>query len=255
MYLGVRTFLTGYSPDGNIVEFGKNAMLRIERLCHHADVLEGKIAAAPGRRRASLRRAALRIHQRMRNLVGDMHRKIVAYLTSNYRLVLLPEFKSSEMVRRGERAIRSRTVRQMLTLRHYAFRQRLLQRTNASNHSLRVLVRNLCHSAFVYSLQIEIVTEHGTSKTCTKCGDWHAALGSSKVFTCPSCGYSGDRDVSAARNILLRNFDKVPLQLQQSGGPRRLLVPSPPLSGGASSRVRVVNGESTARDNVPATTV
>lgn len=148
MYPGVRTFLTGYSPDGKIVEFGMNATRRIERLCHHADALESKIAAAPGRRRASLRRAALRLHQRMRNLIGDMHRKIVAYLNCNYRLVLLPEFKASEMVRRGERAIRSRTVRQMLTLRHYSFRQRLLQRANASNHSLRVLVRNFCHPAF-----------------------------------------------------------------------------------------------------------
>lgn len=150
MYPGVRTFLTGYSPDGKIVEFGKNAMRRIKRLCHHADVLEGKIADAPGRRRASLRRAALRMNRRMRNLVEDMHRKIVAYLNGNYRLVLLPEFKASEMVRRGERAIRSRTVRQMLTLRHFSFRQRLLQRANASDHSMRVLVRNFCHSSLVH---------------------------------------------------------------------------------------------------------
>ena len=60
---------------------------------------------------------------------------------------------------------------------------------------------------------MEIVTEHGTSKTCTKCGEWNTHLGSSKVFTCPTCAFSGDRDACAARNILLRNFDTSPLQL------------------------------------------
>ena len=112
------------------------------------------------------------------------------------------------------------------------------------------------------SSQVEIVTEHCTSKTCTKCGEWNTHLGSSKVFTCPTCAFSGDRDACAARNILLRNFDTSPLQLnQQPGGRVRLLVPRPPLvpvstgRGGASSRVRVVNGEATARDNGPAATV
>ncbi len=140
--LGVRTFMTGYSPDGTVVELGKNAARRIERLCLHADKVESKIKNAPGKRRASLRRASLRIYRRIRNLIGDMHRKIVAYLASNYKLVLLPEFKASEMTKKGTRNIRSRTARQMLTLRHYSFRQRLQQKANASNDALQVLVRS-----------------------------------------------------------------------------------------------------------------
>ena len=60
---GVRTFMTGYDPNGRVVELGTikfasktpcsnsaplgvDANLRIERLCHHLDRLETKISNA-----------------------------------------------------------------------------------------------------------------------------------------------------------------------------------------------------------------
>ena len=46
-------------------------------------------------------------------------------------------------------------------------------------------------------------SEAYTSKQCGLCGRLNEKLGASKVFTC-TCGCVADRDVHAARNILLR---------------------------------------------------
>jgi putative transposase len=39
---GVRTFFTGYDPDGIIVEVGKSDISRIDKLCYHYDKLQSK---------------------------------------------------------------------------------------------------------------------------------------------------------------------------------------------------------------------
>ncbi|GAB3231028.1 RNA-guided endonuclease TnpB family protein [Glycomyces halotolerans] len=42
-----------------------------------------------------------------------------------------------------------------------------------------------------------------SSKTCSACGTLKASVPlSQRVFECPACGYTGDRDVNAAKNIL-----------------------------------------------------
>ena len=59
---------------------------------------------------------------------GEVHKRLAKWLCENYRCVLIPEFKTSQMVRRDQRKLRSKTVRQMLTWSHYRFRQRLLSK-------------------------------------------------------------------------------------------------------------------------------
>jgi putative transposase len=38
----MRTFCTGYDPDGIIVEVGKSDISRIDKLCYHYDKLQSK---------------------------------------------------------------------------------------------------------------------------------------------------------------------------------------------------------------------
>ena len=47
-------------------------------------------------------------------------------------------------------------------------------------------------------------SEAYTSKQCGACGSINDRLGSSITFVCPNCSSVADRDVHAARNILLR---------------------------------------------------
>jgi putative transposase-like DNA-binding protein len=56
-----------------------------------------------------------------------------------------------------------------------------------------------------------------SSCTCSGCGAHHSTLGSSKVFDCATCGFLGDRDSNACRNIALRNAPLVCSMLEKLG--------------------------------------
>ena len=196
----MRTFLTGYEPStGRYIEWGKGDMFRIERLGAHLDYLISRTAKnavnhGSKRQRYKMRKAQLRLRLRIRNLVDEFHKKLVAWLLSEYELVLLPEFASSGMVRKqlGKRRISRPCVRAMLTWSFYRFKQRLLMKTRDT------------------SCCVVIVGEHNTTMTCGRCGHMNRNVGSDKVFTCPACGFVIPRDWNAARNIFLRYLATTP---------------------------------------------
>jgi putative transposase len=182
---GVRTFMTGF--DGNkFIELGGGDMGRIARLCQHLDNLMSRISQAGKRRKKRMRQAAHRMRIRIRNLVDECQKQTACYLTSNYRVIFLPTFESSQMVAKARRKIRSKTARAMLTWAHYRFKQ------------------TIKHQANIRNVSVIDVTEEYTSKTCTHCGYVNQKLGGSKLFTCPECGYSIPRDYNGAFGILLK---------------------------------------------------
>lgn len=188
---GVRTFQTAYDPSGKIIEFGKNDIGHIYRICHHMDNLQARIATdATIRHKGRYRmwRAWRKMQWRIRNLVDDCHKKMIKFLCSNYDVILLPSFETQQMVARARRKIRSKTARAMMTWSHYLFKQRLLFKRQEYPWC-----------------KVAICNEAYTSKTCGGCGVLHQKLGGNKTFKCPSCGIVLDRDVNGARNILLKN--------------------------------------------------
>ena len=143
---------------------------------------------------------ARRIREKIRNLVKDVHCKLVQFLCQNYEVILIPIFETQEMVNRTTRKIRSKTARQMITWSHYTFRQRLLDKVKLEYPWIRVVV----------------VTEEYTSKTCSCCGHIHWNLGSSKIFICPHCHVVMDRDLNAARNILIKSIQEQLIKMSHS---------------------------------------
>ena len=123
--------------------------------------------------------------QTYKNLVKELHCKLVHFLVSNFDVILLPSFDTSQMVPRGNRRIRKKSVRQMLTLSHYKFKQRLLDK--AEQHGKHVI----------------IVNEAYTSKTISWTGEVKKNLGGSKIITATD-GTSMHRDLNGARGILVR---------------------------------------------------
>ena len=75
----------------------------------------------------------------------------------------------------------------MYTWAHYAFKQRLLEMSQKYTHK-----------------KVLIVNEAYTTRTCGNCFVVNNNVGASKVFCCVHCDLEADRDVHAARNILLR---------------------------------------------------
>lgn len=182
---GVRTFQAIYDADGQGIEWGKQDMTEIMVLCRHADGIQSKIS----KKRATweLRMAYHRALRRIKDKIKEVHRKLALFLCENYRCILIPKFEVSRMVNRRNRKLKSKTVRQMATWSHYSFREALKTK-----------------SELFPWVKIVEVDEAYTSKTCGHCGVLNQKLGSSKTFNCNHCGNISDRDLHAARNILLR---------------------------------------------------
>lgn len=186
---GVRTFMTGYSPAGHAIECGVGDITRIYRLCHALDRLQSKWSKkeVKHKNRYKMQQAGRRIRKKIRSLIDEFHCKLVKFLVTHYHTILLPKFETQQMIQTSKRRIGSRTARAMMTWSHYRFQQRLL---------FKIKEFPWCN--------VIIVDEDYTSKTCGNCGQLNESLGSSKTFHCSKCHYVADRDIQAARNILLR---------------------------------------------------
>lgn len=128
---GVRTFLTGFDGE-KFVELGNKDVTRIYRLCNHVDRLISKKSKLKGRvckhERQKIQRKIDRLVVHIRNWVDEVHKKTAAWLTTEYRLIFLPTFETSQMVAKNgknQRKINTKTVRQMLGWAHYRFKQTL----------------------------------------------------------------------------------------------------------------------------------
>ena len=188
---GVRTFLT-YFSETDCGKIGHKAFGRIQRLCHWLDDLISRTATeADHRRRRSMRKAQARLRQRIINLVDELHWQAARWLTSNYKVILLPTFETHEMTLRAGRKIRSKTARMMLGFRHYEFKRRLLWK------------------AWQRGALVVEVSEAYTSKTRSWDGSIKETLGGGTVIRDEN-GFGMDRDVNGARGIFLRALGDSP---------------------------------------------
>ena len=70
---GIRTFLTGYDGE-TLLEVGKKDIGRITRLCSHLDNLMSRISLSKSKRqRYKQRQAAMRMREKIQNLIKDLH--------------------------------------------------------------------------------------------------------------------------------------------------------------------------------------
>ncbi|NET46107.1 MAG: transposase [Okeania sp. SIO2B3] len=189
---GVRSFLTGFDGE-KFIDIGMGDITRIFRLGQHIDqLISVKTKLKSRNNKYKRQRVSQKINSlfiKVRNLIDEVHKKVAKWLTTEYRIIFIPTFESSQMVAKSgkkKRKLTSKTVRQMLSWAHYGFKQTL------KFHALK-------RGATVID-----VTEEYTSKTCTKCGHVHKNLGGSKHFKCPHCGHSMPRDWNGALGIFLK---------------------------------------------------
>ena len=193
---GIRTFLTWFS-ETDAGQIGKHDFGRIQRLCHHLDQLISRTAKAGSRKRRNMRKAADRMRVRITNLINELDHQAARFLVDNFDLILLPTFETSDMVQRGKRKIRSKSVRSMLTFAHYRFQQFLLWKAGETGK------------------QVLLVNEAYTSKTCSWTGEIIAKLGGQRWIR-SSDGFRVERDINGARGIFLRALGDTPLLMQSA---------------------------------------
>ncbi len=181
---GVRDFMTFFSEDC-FGWLGQQCINRIQRLCQHCDNLYSRATREQRPLRRALRKAANKIKVKIRNLIDDLHKKVAHFLVTNFDIILLPTFQTKQMTKRGARKLRTKSVRQMLTLSHYRFKTFLKQK------------------ALEYGVRVIDVCEAYTSKTVSWTGELIRNLGGSKVIK-SSAGDRMDRDLNGARGIFIK---------------------------------------------------
>ncbi|MEN8216383.1 MAG: transposase [Pseudomonadota bacterium] len=198
---GVRTFQTAFSGK-DAVSYGEGfvndrlvpLMLELDALLSARDKLhcEDKSKQWVKDRLKNLNRRIAKVRARQQNLVDDLHRRVAYDLVSNQDVILLPTFETKQMVKKSnetrKRFLRRKTVRGMLGLAHYRFKQ-----------TLKWMAKK-------YGKTVIDVNESYTSKTLWD-GSILKNLGgkSSILFQ----GKRVNRDIHGAINILIRFLTKV----------------------------------------------
>jgi len=180
---GVRKFQTIYSEEAvTKIHVHREAITRLQK---KVDILNS-LRARKLIRKNHYKRGQRRAYNKLSYLVDDLHYKTINFLSQHYGTVIIPIFESQDMVRKNKNR---NCNRNMLQLKHFRFRQRLMDKYN--------LLENT---------KVTVCTEEYTSKTCTRCGSLNNNLGMSEIFICPECNLKIDRDVNGARNIYLKAF-------------------------------------------------
>jgi putative transposase len=180
---GTRKFQTIYGEDA-VIKIGIRKD-RVKKLQARMDLLQ----SLRGRkliRKCHFTQKMSKIQFKMKNMVDDLHYQTIQFLTTTYKLVFIPKFENQELVRVN----RSKQFRRdIFSLRHYTFRQRLIAKAKLHNYCF-----------------VEECTEEYTSKTCTRCGNLKYDLGSNEMYNCSKCGLRIDRDINGARNIFIKTL-------------------------------------------------
>jgi len=177
---GVRKFQTCYSPgqDETINIIGKNAASKIYQLLL---MIDNAVSTKNKRLETKLR-------LRVKNLQKELHDKTSRFLCENYNTIYIPKLtKGNDIIKKKNRKIRTKTVRNMVLLGHCKFVEKL--KTKASEYS---------------NIKVIIVTEEYTSQTCLKCHT--RTKTSNELYKCKNCGFEIDRDILGSINILLKEW-------------------------------------------------
>ena len=178
---GIKKFQSFYDTNGYVGEFGnielKNKLFKIEKKIDKLTSISTK------RKKSRFRNKCYKLRTKAKNIVSDFHWKLSHFLCKNYKVVLLPIFKSKKM-RSNLNCINNRVLN---LYSHYKFQQKMI------------------YQGKKYGCQVIIVDESYTTKTCGSCGTINNFIGNSNVFWCSSCKIELDRDYQAARNILIKN--------------------------------------------------
>ncbi len=181
---GVRTFVT-FLSESSYGWLGVDSNLQIQKLCFKLDKLISRASKALSAQKRRFKKAADRLRAKIQHLVKELHHKTARFLVEHFDVILLPSFESSQMVSKSRRKIRSKSVRQMLSLSHYQFKKHLEWKAWESG-----------------KVAITTLNEAYTSKTVSWTGEVKK-IGGNRVIA-DGNGNRMDRDLNGARGIFLR---------------------------------------------------
>lgn len=175
---GLKTFLTIYNPEKECMKImNRDDTLKLSRLVNK------KISLLKLTRTKSSKKAILRNNRKIYNNVKELHYKCARYLCENYNNIYLGKLSTQSIVKGN---LTSFDKHYSHALSHFTFSQ---------------ILQNKCNE---FGKKLYYVDESYTSKTCGCCGEIYD-VNLSRSYNCSHCLNVYDRDMNAARNILIKN--------------------------------------------------
>lgn len=178
--VGIREFLSGIS-NNHIINIGIGITNFIKNKLICIDKLNIKYKNKPKLRDRLVKTLQVNIY----NKVNDYHWKIANYLVRNYKHINIGDFSSKSFV---ENDINKMLKRCCSELRMFQFKQKLK------------------YKCFLNGVSYKEIDEYYTSKCCSNCSWYNENLHASKIFNCGHCNLVIDRDLNAAKNILMKSI-------------------------------------------------
>ncbi len=175
--LGVKTAIV--LSNGKSFESPKPLKKYLKKLRRRNKSLSRKKKGSNRRSLAKLQLAKL--HRRIRNIRHDWCHKVTTKIANDTQVAVMEDLNTSGMLRNHCLA------RAISDIGFYQIRQLLTYKMEDRGHELKFADRF-----------------YPSSKLCNCCGESHKELTlSDRVFSCPFCGHTEDRDLNAAKNLAL----------------------------------------------------
>ena len=180
---GLRVFMTGLSESESIEiapNINKIIRKKIKKLNNikNNELIPNKIK----------NKYEKNINKKIYNMIDDSHWKIIKYLTSNYKNILIGDMSAKSIVSKNKSVISNESKVACLRSRYYQFRQRLEYKCMLTKTNYR------------------LIDESYTSRICSNCGNCNNNLGGNKIYNCIKCNKIYDRDFNACRNIFMKSI-------------------------------------------------
>jgi IS605 OrfB family transposase len=175
---GLKTFLTVYNPEKECIKImNRDSSKKLSRL------INKKINLLKLDRTRVVKKAILRNNRKIYNNVKELHYKTAHLLCKSYNNIYLGKLSTQSIVKGNLTTFDKHFAH---ALSHFTFSQ---------------ILENKCNE---FGKKLYYVDESYTSKTCGSCGSIYDVK-LSRVYSCISCLQKYDRDMNAARNILIKN--------------------------------------------------
>ena len=178
---GNRKFQTIYSPTSdNYTIIGERA----SSILYNKLLTLDKLLSKPIKNKLKIKK----LRNRIKNLQSELHNKTIKFLCENFNEINVPKLtKENDIIRKYNRKINTKTVRNMTVLGHSMFIEKLKAKVD--------LYKNVL---------INIVTEEYTSQRCLNCSGLTKTA--SEIYVCKTCKFKIDRDILGSTNILIKKM-------------------------------------------------
>jgi putative transposase len=174
--LGLKTFAT--LSNSLKIDNPRHLMKHEEELAFMQRKFSSKKKGSRNRKKAKIRVAKL--HEKISDCRRDFLHKITTRLMNDYSFIALEKLASKEM-----------------SEKNYG--------KQINDAGWNMFANFLAYKAEGAGCRVVFVDPENTSKMCSRCGNVRDDLTLwDRAYNCPSCGLSMDRDLNAARNILIR---------------------------------------------------